>query len=146
MWYLCVCSVGAICGLHREVVVRPLLSIQRFGDDNGSHSLLYVKHIVTVPTCSTRGRSDRRREKHSVTQRQSHRYTLNPHQLWWMNIHTQTRQFSSWTNCSVMSWYEVLSNLQGSHRLNSTWLDTAAHTSVIGLVSWGRGRDGCWHG
>lgn len=50
--YLCVCSVGAVGGLHRQVVERTLLSIQRLCDDDGAHSLLYVKHAVAVSTCS----------------------------------------------------------------------------------------------
>lgn len=62
--YLCVCDVGAIWGLHRQVVEGALFSIQRLGNDDGAHGLLYVKHTVAVSTCSTEGRSDS--DTHSV--------------------------------------------------------------------------------
>lgn len=76
MQYLCVCSIGAISGLHCKVVEGALLSIQRLGDDDGANSLLYVKHTVAVPTCSTGGRSQRRREGHSVTHSVNHTDTV----------------------------------------------------------------------
>lgn len=52
-WYLGICSVGAICSLHCHVVEGALFSIKRFGNDDGAHSLRYIKHTVTVPTCTT---------------------------------------------------------------------------------------------
>lgn len=62
--YLRVCSVAAIWSLHRQVVEGALFSIQRLGDDDGAHGLLYVKHTVAVSTCSTGERSDS--DTHSV--------------------------------------------------------------------------------
>ena len=82
MLYLCIRSVGAVCGLHRQVVEGALLSIQGLGNDDGAHGLLYIKHAVAVPTCSTGGRSDRRREVYTLSILQP--YSENTHVM--MNV------------------------------------------------------------
>lgn len=50
MQYLCERSVGSICGIECQVVEGPLFSIQRLGNDDGTHGLLYIKRTVTVST------------------------------------------------------------------------------------------------
>lgn len=59
MQYLRVCSIGSICGLHRQIVEGALFSIQRFGNDYGASSLLYIKHTFAVSTFYTKVRSGR---------------------------------------------------------------------------------------
>ena len=123
MLYLCVCSVAPICGLHCQVVEGTLFSIQRLGNNDGTHSFLYIEHTVGVPTCSRRGgRSDGRRRCTQCQYNNLH-YDTHTH----THTHTQFQTFNHVQKCPVMCicLYTVS---YGTKQLQHMAGDTLTHT------------------
>lgn len=59
--YLCGCRVGPVRHLHSHVVEGALLSVQWLSDDDGAHTLFYVKQAVSVTACPGGGDREQKR-------------------------------------------------------------------------------------